>query len=211
MKASPPLKGELRSILEAAAKSDDLKGRAIVELAIFSGMRASEIRGLAWPQVDLKRGAISVEQRADAKGIIGAPKSSAGYRTIPIPGRVVSTLRAWKLACPSHPLNLVFPNAKGKVLSHGVMGKNHLKPIIVAAGVTKDDDNSLAKYTAHIFRHAAASLWIEQGMNPKRVQTLVGHGSIQVTFDTYGHLFEQAEQDASDANAIERAIFADAT
>jgi integrase len=91
------------------------------------------------------------------------------------------------------------------------MAKNHMKPILVSAGVTKGDDGDVAKYTAHIFRHAAASLWIEQGMNPKRVQALVGHGSIQVTFDTYGHLFEWAERDADDANAIERAIFSDAT
>lgn len=81
----------------------------------------------------------------------------------------------------------------------------------LAAGVTKENDRCVAKYTAHIFRHAAASLWVEQGMNPKRVQALVGHGSIQVTFDVYGHLFEQVERDANDANAIERAIFSDAT
>ena len=60
-------------------------------------------------------------------------------------------------------------------------------------------------------RHAAASLWIEHGLNGKRVQTLMGHSSIQVTFDTYGHLFDQAQKDADDAAAIERALFADAT
>jgi len=94
------------------------------------------------------------------------------------------------------------------------MAKKHLQPILLEAGVTRPglkEGEAVAKYTAHIFRHAAASLWIEQKMNAKRVQTLVGHGSIQVTFDTYGHLFEQAEEDADDANAIERAIFADAT
>jgi len=63
----------------------------------------------------------------------------------------------------------------------------------------------------HAFRHAAASLWIEQGLNPKRIQALMGHSSIQMTYDTYGHLFEQAEKDAQDASAIERALFADAT
>ena len=103
------------------------------------------------------------------------------------------------------------PGSRSKwPLETTLLAKNHLKPIIVAAGVSKTGDDS-AKYTAHIFRHAAASLWIERGLNPKRVQTLVGHGSIQLTFDTYGHLFEQFERDASDANAIERAIFSDAT
>lgn len=209
--ATPPSKAEIRSILEAAAASEDLMARALVELVIFTGMRASELRGLAWSAVDLKRNAVRIEQRADATGTLGAPKSASGFRVIPIPDRMVSTLREWKLACPYHPYDLVFPSPTGRVLSHGVMAKNHLKPILLAAGVTKPgtgEDAEVAKYTAHTFRHAAASLWIEQRLNPKRVQTLVGHGSIQVTFDVYGHLFEQADRDAADALAIERALFA---
>lgn len=208
--AAPPSKAEIRAILDAAAASENLMGRTIVELVIFTGMRASELRGLSWSAVDLKKGIVRVEQRADAKGVLNAPKSLAGFRTIPIPERMVSTLREWKLACPLHPKDLVFPSEKGRVLSHGVMAKNHLKPILLAAGVTKpgsDEDTAVAKYTAHIFRHAAASLWIDLGLNAKRVQTLVGHGSIQVTFDTYGHLFEEKERCSSDSDAIMRALY----
>lgn len=207
---TPPTKAEIREILKAAETGDDLKGRAIVELAIFSGMRASEIRGLAWPAIDLKKKVVRVEQRADAHGTLGAPKSAAGFRTIPLPNRVVATLRKWKLACPRHAQDLAFPSEKGRVLSHGVMAKNHLKPIMIAAGVTKagtDEDKQVAKFSAHVFRHAAASMWIEQGLNPKRVQTLVGHGSIQVTFDTYGHLFDSVDDGSADGGAIERALF----
>ena len=47
----------------------------------------------------------------------------------------------------------------------------------------------------HSFRHAAASLFIEQGFSPKRVQVLMGHSTIQTTFDTYGHLFPAPEDD----------------
>lgn len=62
------------------------------------------------------------------------------------------------------------------------------------------------RYTLHDFRHAAASLWIEQRVNPKRVQKWMGHSSIQVTFDTYGHLFDQADQDAAVVAVIEREL-----
>jgi integrase len=205
-----PSKGELRTILAAAAASDNLMARAMVELIIYTGLRASEVRGLAWKSVDLRHGKVRVESRADARGVHGAPKSVAGMRAVPIPAELVATLREWKLACPHHADDLVFPSAKGRVLSHGVMGKNYLKPILIAAGVTtpgQGEDEAAAKYTAHVFRHAAASLWIDQGLNPKRVQTLVGHSSIQVTFDTYGHLFEERDRDASEANAIQRALF----
>ena len=47
----------------------------------------------------------------------------------------------------------------------------------------------------HSFRHAAASFLIAQGCNPKRLQTLMGHSSIQMTFDTYGHLFPNPDDD----------------
>ena len=47
-------------------------------------------------------------------------------------------------------------------------------------------------------RHACASLWIEEGLNAKRIQALMGHSSIQVTFDTYGHLFPGRGKDASE-------------
>lgn len=203
----PPSKVELRAILKAAEDASP-KARALVELAIFSGLRASELRGLPWTSLDLKAGTVAVTQRADAKGTIGPPKSKAGFRTIALPPRVVTALKAWKLACPSHPLDLVFPSQKGKPLSHHILLKDIVGPVEVAAGV-KDGD--APRYAMHAFRHAAASLWIDQGINAKRVQTLMGHSSIQVTFDTYGHLFEQASQDRQDAAAIERALFADAT
>jgi integrase len=63
-----------------------------------------------------------------------------------------------------------------------------------------------AKLTLHDLRHAAASLWIEQRVEPKRVQTWLGHHSIQVTFDTYGHLFEQAEADNAVMDAVQREL-----
>jgi integrase len=51
------------------------------------------------------------------------------------------------------------------------------------------------KYGMHSFRHAAASLCIEEGFSPKRAQDLMGHSTIQMTFDTYGHLFPAPADD----------------
>lgn len=209
-KVVPPSKADLRAILQAGEKAD-AKARALIELAVFTGLRASELRGLAWSGLDLKGGRVTVSQRADAKGVIGPPKSKAGHRTIPLPPRAVTALKAWKLACPVHPLDLVFPSTKGKPLSHHVMLKDLVGPVQVAAKVTAPGDKAAPRYAMHAFRHAAASLLIEQGINAKRVQVLLGHNSIQVTFDTYGHLFDLADKGRQDAAAIESALFADAT
>ena len=62
-----------------------------------------------------------------------------------------------------------------------------------AAGITIDPKHP--KYGLHSLRHAAASLFIEQGFSPKRVQALLGHSTIQMTFDVYGHLFPSADGD----------------
>ncbi|MCW1381965.1 site-specific integrase [Novosphingobium sp. KCTC 2891] len=205
-----PTKADLRAILNSAAEVGG-QAQVLVLLMMYTGMRASELRGLPWTNVDLRRAYVSVTQRADAHGAIGAPKSRTSHRTIPLPKSVVAALKAWKLACPPNDYNLVFPSERGKVTSHGIMVKTLLNPIQVAAGTTTGGKEPKPKYTPHDFRHAAASMWIEEKLNPKRIQSLMGHSSIQMTFDTYGHLFERAQHDTRDATAIERAINSDAT
>ena len=80
--------------------------RPMLLTAIFTGLRASELRGLRWADVDLKRGEIHVRQRADRYNKIGPPKSEAGERTIPLPPMVVNALREASLACPKGELGL---------------------------------------------------------------------------------------------------------
>ena len=158
-------------------------------------IRASELRGLSWRQLDLKVATVTIDQRADAQGLIGAPKSQASRRSVPLPASTVLALKEWKLACPKSAANLVFPSLAGKVMSNRYMSLNVLGPLL-----------SEAPLTLHDLRHAAASLWIEQRVEPKRVQTWLGHHSIQVTFDTYGHLFEAGERETSVAAAIEKEL-----
>jgi len=193
-----PPKAALTALLRAALASDDRQTAPLAMLAVFAGLRASELRGLSWRQLDLKGCSVTIDQRADATGTIGAPKSAASRRTVPLPASTVAALKEWKLACKTSALDLVFPSLAGKVMSHPYMSGNVLGSAMAKAMVTD--------ITLHDLRHAAASLWIEQRVEPKRVQTWLGHHSIQVTFDTYGHLFEATERESSVAAAIEKAL-----
>lgn len=66
------------------------------------------------------------------------------------------------------------------------------------------------RYNFHMLRHAAASLFIAYlGWTPKRLQTVMGHSSISITFDLYGHLFENKEADSSAMEKVEAAVTAD--
>jgi integrase len=194
-----PTKAEMKAIIKAALASVQPMDAPLVVTDVFCGLRASELRGLSWSQVDLKVKTLTVDRRADAKNQIGRPKSAAGSRMIPLPDLVVSELRKWKLRCPRTNLDLVFPSERKGVMSHTSLHRLHLFPIQGAAGIERP-------YSSHAFRHCAASLWIEQRVSPKRIQTWMGHSSIQVTFDTYGHLFEQADADARVMDAVQREV-----
>jgi integrase len=176
-----PTKDELRAILGAAKG----KWRPLVVTAIFTGLRASELRGLRQVDVDLDKKVLYVRQRANFENKIGNPKTSAGNREVPLAPIVVNTLREWRLACPKGAQDLVFPHDSGGVQPYDNI-RYALGGIEPAAGLST---RAHPKYGLHAFRHAAASLFIEQGFSPKRVQVIMGHSSIVMTFDRYGHLW----------------------
>jgi integrase len=201
-----PTPDEIRAIIAHL----DGRWRPLLLTAIFTGLRASELRGLAWEDVDLKRGGIHVRQRADRYGVIGRPKSKAGERTVPLPPMVAATLREHRLACPKNDLDLVFPNSRGRIEHRNSIIELGLHPAQVAAGVV--DKNGRAKYPGlHSLRHFYASWCINRRVDGglelplKVVQARLGHASIQMTADTYGHLFPRGD-DGAELAAAERAF-----
>lgn len=205
-----PTNDEIKAIVGAVAG----RWRPLLLTAIFAGLRASELRGLRWSDVDFERREIHVHQRADRFNEIGRPKSEAGERTIPVSPIVMNTLREWKLACPKGELDLVFPNGKGNVESLANIINRGLIPAQIAAGVTKEDEPEAAKYTGmHALRHWYASWCINRpdrgglGLPPKVVQERLGHSSIVMTMDVYGHLFPRGD-DADELAAAEAALLA---
>ena len=208
-RAVAPTKDELKAIINKASG----RQRPLILTAIFTGLRASELRGLTWGDLDLKEAVLHVRRRVDRYNKFGTPKSKAGVRDIPLSPVVVNTLREWKLVCPKGELDLIFPTGSGTVEGHANILHRVFWPLQLAAGVIilrRESDGQGgwtevpdAKYSLHALRHAAAALWIEQGLSPKRIQALMGHASIQQTFDRYGYLFEALDQDHEAMAAIE--------
>lgn len=184
-----PTKDEIRLLVGSASG----RWRPLIITAIFSGMRASELRGLRWHNVDLEKGIIKVRERADEWARFGPPKSRAGTRDIPVAPVVIEELQRWQADCPVGDLNLVFPNGAGNVESQANIYSRGFAPLMKVCRIV-DSDGSL-KFNFHALRHAYASLMIEHGMSPKRIQTIMGHSSITMTFDTYGHLWDNFDED----------------
>ena len=205
-----PTKAEIKGILDKA----EGRWRPLLVTATFTGLRASELRGLTWDNVDFDNRVVRVRQRADRFNEIGSPKSGAGKRDVVMPPVVLNTLREWKLKCPKGDLGLVFPNGAGNVEGLGNIYRRGFAPAQVAAGAATDSGEvdkegkpiMKAKYGMHALRHFYASWLIEQGFPPKKVQTMLGHSSIQMTFDTYGHLFPSEEDDFEKLAAGEIAV-----
>jgi integrase len=175
--------------------------------AIFTGLRASELRGLRWIDVDLKNGELHVRQRADRYNAIGAPKSESGERTVPLPPIVANALKELKLASGAE---IVFVSSRGHIRNHSNIVKYALLPAQIAAGITKPDGT--AKYTGlHSLRHFYASWCINRqadgglGLTPKLVQERLGHSTIGMTLDVYGHLFPRGD-DGLELAAAEKSL-----
>jgi integrase len=131
-----PTREEIKAIVEAAKG----RWRPILLTAIFTGMRASELRGLRWIDVDLEKRELHVRQRADRYSAIGKPKSESGERTVPLTPIVVNTLREWKLACPKSEAGLAFPSSGGLVEHHKNIVERGLAPTLIAAEVATNED-----------------------------------------------------------------------
>jgi integrase len=191
-----PSPAEIKSII---AHLPD-RWRPVLLTAIFTGLRASELRGLRWSDVDLKNGKLHVRQRADRYREIGEPKSEAGERTLPLSPMVVNTLREWKLRCPKGELGLAFPTGKGQIENHANILHRGLEPAQVAARVV--DKDGKPKYALHALRHFYASLCINRekdgglGLPMKIVQERLGHSTINLTADLYSHLFPSHDDGA---------------
>jgi|RhiMetdeSRZDD1v2_1073273.scaffolds.fasta_scaffold271056_2 integrase len=203
-----PSSAEIKRLLAAAACAP-LRVRALLVVAIFTGLRASELRGLRWKDVDLAHGEVRVRQRADRFNQIGAPKSESSVRTIDIGSRVVNVLKEWTLACPISEHDLVFPTSTGAIEHHKNM-LGGLESVLVAAGLT--DKGGAPKYGLHSLRHYFCSWCL--GRRPegrelplKVVQVLMGHSSIVMTGDRYGHI-QPSRNDKSELAAAEAALWA---
>ena len=144
-----PSKVEMRAMLEKVTG----RWRPLLVTAMLTGLRASELRGLTWDNVDFEKRLIRVRQRADAYNVMGSPKSKAGRRDVPMSPMVVNVLKEWRLACPKGKLNLAFPTTKGGVMHAPDILRRCWYPLLKACGLVGAEDKPV--YDFHHLRHAA--------------------------------------------------------
>jgi integrase len=124
-----------------------------------------------------------MESVAEVRGerIIGSTKTGA-TRAVTWPEILDEAIDTHLAALPLDPDGFVFPNSQGKPIGHASFMQHHFKPALARAGLPDT-------IRFHDLRHTHASLLIAMGAHPKAIQERLGHSSITVTLDVYGHLF----------------------
>jgi integrase len=154
--------------------------------AMYAGLRRGELGALRVSDVDLDTGVIRVGRSVDDKQIVGETKSRT-KRTVPIPSLLRQYLREHLIRTGHRDDDLLFTSASGGQFTPTQVSRSADKARKLA---------KLERITLHECRHTYASLMIAAGVNAKALSTFMGHSSITITYDRYGHLMPGAEAEA---------------
>ncbi len=184
------------------------KFEALFTTALTTGARPSELFGLKWSEVNLDAGRITLmralhrtKKKKDEPGatwLLRTTKNTGSRRTLSIPDVTVAALHRQQDKIQELKAfvgddwiegDFVFPSTKGTPLDVSNV-LHRFQKLSVEAG--------LPKLRFYDLRHTHASLFIAAGMHPKLIAERLGHASIKLTMDTYGHLFEGSDREAAD-------------
>jgi integrase len=190
---------EAAQLIAAAPKRD----QALWATALYAGLRRGELMALRWEDVDLSNGVIRVERSWDVREGVVEPKSRAGKRKVPIASVLRDYLIEHKLASGCGD-GLVFGRSPTWPFNHTtILGRAHTAwkkanaEEARAAEAERREPRVLEPIGLHEARHTFASLMIAAGVNAKALATYMGHSSITVTLDRYGHLMPGNENEAA--------------
>jgi integrase len=190
---------QAKALIETSVEN---RHRALWITALGTGLREGELLGLRWDDVDLDAGRLRVRHTlANVNGELTLlePKTDRSRRTVLLPDSVVAALRAHRtrqrmerLVAGSRWVDSghVFTTLVGKPI-HGATVTRAFQAALARAG--------LPRSRFHDLRHAAATFLLAQGMTLEDVKQLLGHSSITLTSNTYGHVLEQRQREVAAA------------
>jgi integrase len=176
---------EASALLDALPLAD----RAIWATALYGGLRLGELQALDWNQIDLDHNLIQVERSWDRTAGFIEPKSRSGRRRVPITNTLRTHLLNHRLQQGNGGQGLAFPNTNGNRPINPSTINQRAKNAWTTA--------NLRRITLHECRHSYAAYMIAAGINTKALSTYMGHASITITLDRYGHLLPGNEHQAA--------------
>lgn len=195
-----PLNDDQAAALLAAAKGRDIE--YLVTVALFTGLRQSELLGLTWDAIDFEGGAIFINKQLRRpeyreKELFQTPKSGKPRTIIPAAAVFNALRHQWARQAEkqlkagplwSNPHGLVFTTEDGGPLSQSMV-IHKFKAVVATAG--------LSGFHFHSLRHTFAVNSIRAGEDIKTIQASLGHATAAFTLDKYGHVTDRMKQDSA--------------
>jgi len=178
--------GEVQQLL--AALADDRLGHAW-ELAL-SGLRRGEIAGLRWVDVDLDGKMLSVVNNrvsAGGKTVEGDPKSATSIRTLPLPDRLVSVLKAARRRQVAERLALGAAYRSGSYVVSNEIGDPYSRAVLSRYWRDTVEAAGLRHIKLHAARHTCATLMHLSGVPVAVIAAWIGHKDASLTMKLYAH------------------------
>ena len=180
---------EVETIAQAIAP----RFRVLVLLAAWGGFRIGELGGLQRDDIDWERNSIAI-RRSAGNGELGPPKTGSSHRVVTLPVWVMQELREHLLQYAGPVQVFTLPQSDSYVDKGQI--SHYWRMAVKRSGLEKPYPR------LHDLRHTAVSILIREGKHPKLIQSRMGHASITMTMDTYGHLYKGADAEA--AASLER-------
>ena len=174
---------EVRRLLEEAPE----EYLPLYAIGVLAGLREGEILALRWMDVDLEEGLIYVRRSYHDKHGFGDPKSDTSRRAVDMSPRLLAILTEYKNRVGGALDDLLFSGTDPeKPMSRQNLLQRHFYRTLQAAG--------LKKVTFHATRHSYAALMIASKASIKYLQHQMGHSTISVTLDLYGHILPEVRE-----------------
>lgn len=195
-----PLTPEQAKLLIETSAED--RHRALWITALGTGLRLGELLGLRWEDVDLDAGRMRVRYSlasVDGELVLQEPKTDRSRRTLVLPEVVTSALRAHRTRQKADRLLAGSRWTDSGHVFATMLGKPHHAATITRCFQDALDRAELPDVRFHDLRHSAATFLLAQGMTLEDVKNQLGHSTIVLTSNTYGHVLEQRKRQVAAA------------